>query len=136
MVVGGAVQEEEATRCRGRRHTPGSLSGPLGSRKCCDAEDVHDDTIGKWKAAQIQIPKNGNQHKKLDCAIFNLFYDQSDSDIETARAVYVPTESAKRARTRSWIYDEAHIQICVRKPENILAVWRVRKDGRYGKDPG
>ena len=94
----------------------------------------HDKTLSKWNVAGLEIPRNGNQHKKLDCAIFNLLYDQSDAAIETARAVYVPTQSAKRAWKRSWIYEEAHIQICVRKPENILAVWRVRKDGRYGKD--
>jgi hypothetical protein len=95
----------------------------------------HDETLHKWKAAKVKAPQNGNQHKKLDCAIFNLFYEQFKTPIETARAVYVPTESAKRVWRRSWICEEAHIQICVRKPANILAVWRVRKDGRYGKDP-
>jgi len=49
---------------------------------------------------------------------------------------YVPTESAKRVWKRSWIYEEAHIQICVRNPENILAVWHVSPDGRYGKHKG
>ncbi|HZL38444.1 MAG TPA: hypothetical protein VFC78_24230 [Tepidisphaeraceae bacterium] len=97
-------------------------------------KQFHDETLLKWKAANIAIPKNGNQHKNLDCALFNLFYDQSRVPIETARAVYVPTESSKRAWKRSWIYEEAHIQICVRQPKNILAVWRVRKDGSYGKD--
>ena len=33
-----------------------------------------------------------------------------------SRAVYVPTQSAKRIWKRSWIYEEAHIQICVRNP--------------------
>jgi len=28
--------------------------------------------------------------------------------------------------------EEAHIQICVRSPQNILAVWHVGPDGRYG----
>jgi len=97
-------------------------------------KQFHDDTLAKWRSAKVAIPKNGNQHKKLDCALFNVFYQQSDVPIETARAVYVPTESAKRAWKRSWIYEEAHIQICVRKQDNILAVWRVRKDGRYGRD--
>jgi hypothetical protein len=35
---------------------------------------------------------------------------------------------------RSGVFEGAHIQLCVREPENILAVWSVRKDGRYGKD--
>ena len=33
----------------------------------------------------------------------------------------------------SWISEETHIQICFRTPKNILAVWHVREDGRYGK---
>ncbi len=35
---------------------------------------------------------------------------------------------------RSGIFQGAHIQLSVREPNNILAVWPVRKDGRYGKD--
>lgn len=97
-------------------------------------KQFHDDTLVRWRNSKVKIPQNGNQHKRLDCALFNLFYAQATIPIETARAVYVPTESAKRAWLRSWIYEEAHIQVCVRKSENILAVWRVRKDGRYGKD--
>jgi hypothetical protein len=93
------------------------------------------DATEKWHAEGVQIPRNGNQHKKLDCAIFNLLYaTQKKPPIETARAVYVPTNSAKRAWKRSWIYDQAHIQICIRNPQNILAVWQVRRDGHYGKD--
>ncbi|MGA2583479.1 MAG: hypothetical protein ABSG31_09410 [Tepidisphaeraceae bacterium] len=94
----------------------------------------HNATLAKWRAAKNKIPRNFRQHKKLDCAIFNLYYHSAVTPIETSRAVYVPTESAKRAWPRSWIYEQAHIQICVRQPKNIIAVWRVRKDGRYGKD--
>ncbi|HSN99734.1 MAG TPA: hypothetical protein VLS89_15670 [Candidatus Nanopelagicales bacterium] len=35
---------------------------------------------------------------------------------------------------RSGVFEGAHIQLCVRNPENILAIWSVRRDGRYGKD--
>jgi hypothetical protein len=127
-----------------RKQHPAVVGSIIRLGQCLDLLDpvnvatlktFHDDTVNKWNVANMEIPKNGNQHKKLDCAIFNLFYDQSTPVIETARAVYVPTQSAKRAWARSWIYEESHIQICVRRPKNILAVWRVRKDGRYGKDP-
>lgn len=97
---------------------------------------VHDDMIEDWRARGIEIPRNGNQHKNLDCAVFNDLYHLSDHGgwpIDTTRAVYVPTEAGKRVWTRSWIYEEAHIQICVRNPRNILAVWHVGPDGRYGK---
>lgn len=71
----------------------------------------HDKTRSKWNVAGLEIPRNGNPHKKVNCAIFNLLYDRSDAAIETARAVCVPTQSAKRAWKRSWIHEEAHIQI-------------------------
>jgi hypothetical protein len=98
---------------------------------------LHAAMMKKWHQTDAEIPENGNQHKKLDCAIFNHYYTlASEADrYRTVRAVYVPTESAKRIWKRSWIYEEAHIQICVRNPENVLAVWHVRPDGRYGKLP-
>ena len=98
-------------------------------------QEFHNKTLETWNSLGEPIPKNGNQHKNLDCAVFNLFYNEAHTrPIETARAVYVPTQSNKRAWPRSWIYEQAHIQICIRNPENIIAVWHVRKDGRYGKD--
>jgi hypothetical protein len=91
----------------------------------------------KWHQTDAEIPENGNQHKNLDCAIFNHHYyslaGEASRPIDTARAVYVPTESVKRVWKRSWIYEEAHIQICVRNQQNILAVWHVDQNGRYGK---
>lgn len=93
---------------------------------------MHADMMNVWPAG-TKRPENGNQHKKLDCAVFNFLYNQKN-DIQTARAVYVPTQAKDRVWSRSWIYAQSHIQICVRKQENILALWHVRKDGRYGKD--
>jgi hypothetical protein len=97
---------------------------------------LHTAMMKKWRQTGSKIPENGNQHKNLDCAIFNNLYTLASDNsrpIDTARAVYVPTESAKRIWKRSWIYEEAHIQICVRNQQNILAVWHVGQDGRYGK---
>ena len=63
-----------------------------------------------------------------------LAYKQFGSAI--SRAVFVPMASRGLPRlwTRSGIFEGAHVQLCVREPNNILAVWSVRKDGRYGKD--
>jgi len=97
---------------------------------------LHAAMMQKWHQTDAEIPENGNQHKNLDCAIFNHYYSlagEASRPIDTARAVYVPTESAKRVWKRSWIYEEAHIQICVRNQQNILAVWHVDQNGRYGK---
>jgi len=97
---------------------------------------LHAAMMKKWQQTGAVIPQNGNQHKNLDCAILNHFYtlaSDATRSIDTTRAVYVPTESAKRAWKRSWIYEEAHIQICVRSPQNILAVWHISPNGRYGK---
>lgn len=99
-------------------------------------KEFRDSMVDQMQVAGIEVPTNFRQHKKQDCAVFNFFYQQAEEahkPIDSARAVYVPTEKNKRAWKGSWIYDEAHIQICVRNPGNILAVWHVRPDGRYGK---
>jgi hypothetical protein len=97
---------------------------------------VHKRMTEMMTAQDLRIPRNGRHHRYLDCAVFNWFYreaEQANTPIDSARAVYVPTAHAKRIWKGSWIYDEAHIQICVRNSKNILAVWHVRRDGRYGK---
>jgi hypothetical protein len=96
----------------------------------------HDDIMEKWRQAKAPIPQNVRDKRSLDCAVLNWVYTQSDAaptPIETCRGVFVPTDKSKRVWRGSWIYEEAHIQICVRNPQNILALWHVRADGRYGK---
>lgn len=85
------------------------------------------------------LPANMNKHKFLDCAIFNdLFgaFEDAGRRFETCRAVFVP--QGKRGIVRLWprsgIFESGHIQVSIREPRNILAVWSVRRDGRYGKD--
>ena len=68
----------------------------------------------------------------LIICIVNLI--QAKQPLDTSRAVYVPTSKLKRICKGSWISEETHIQICVRNSNNILAVWHVREDGRYGKE--
>jgi hypothetical protein len=90
----------------------------------------------RWAESGSKIPRNGNQHKNLDCAVFNNPFLRAEArlkPIDSSRAVYVPTESAKRIWERSWIYEEAHIQINVHNQKNILAAWHIGPDGRYGR---
>ena len=80
-------------------------------------------------------PTNVRTHRRLDCAVFNYIYKQSErakKPLDTARGIYVPTSEKKRVYKGSWISVETHIQLCVRNPRSILAVWHVREDGRYG----
>jgi len=96
-----------------------------------------DDLVAGSRDAGQPVPNNHRRHMKLDCAVFNYVYNQSlkgKAPIDSFRAVYVPTDKQKRIWKGSWIYAETHVQICVRKASNILAVWHVRKDGRYGVD--
>jgi hypothetical protein len=86
------------------------------------------------------LKKNANTHKYRDCAVFNYLcakLAQSKFQVESTRAVFVPLEAGKglpRLWDRSGVFRGAHIQISVREPNNILAVWPARRDGRYGKD--
>ena len=129
-----------------RKHTNPAVVGAIIRLGNCldllDPENVrslkraHDDILPRWERVGIKAPKNVRHRKYLDCAILNWYYLQSDDDgkpIETCRGVYVPTKTAKRVWKGSWIYDEAHIQVCVRQRKNILALWHVRPDGGYGK---
>jgi hypothetical protein len=98
--------------------------------------NVHDDMIPKWRSTGREVPENFRHQRSLDRAILNWFYTQSDlagTPIETCRGVFVPADKEKRVWRGSWIYEEAHIQVCVRNPKNILALWHVRPDGSYGK---
>jgi hypothetical protein len=101
-------------------------------------KDYHDSLVAQVQAAGGDLPHNRRHHRYRDCTVFNAFYEEAQlagKPLDSARAVYVPTASTKRVWPGSWIYEEAHIQICVRNLRNILAVWHVRPDGRYGKQP-
>lgn len=70
------------------------------------------------------VPENANHHKYLDCAVFQYAYaaienSEFGTSVDSARAVYVPTGNERRVWKRSWISDQAHIQICVRNPACI-----------------
>jgi hypothetical protein len=100
---------------------------------------AHDDLNETLAAAGQKLPANANNHKYLDCAVFNWLYELLDRDgrrVDSCRAVFVPLQLGKMPRlwTRSGVFAGAHVQLCVREPSNILAVWPIRKDGRYGED--
>jgi hypothetical protein len=132
-----------------RKHSEPAVVGAMIRLGNCldllDPENVrilrraYDDIVPQWMEAKKPVPRNVLSRKGMDCAILNWVYAESDTaenEIETSRGVYVPTNKAKRVWPGSWIYDEAHIQVCVREQRNILAVWHVRPDGRYGKGAG
>lgn len=83
-----------------------------------------------------QLPKaNHNSLKYLDCSVFNYCFiklRESGYAVESARAVFLPGRG--RLWPRSGIFESSHIQLSIREPNNILAVWSVKKDGRYGKE--
>lgn len=101
---------------------------------------AHQDLEHALKRAGQKLKSNANTHKYRDCAVFNYLFAKLAREeivVESARAVFVPLLSGKglpRLWTRSGIFKGAHIQLSVREPNNILAVWPVRRDGRYGKD--
>jgi hypothetical protein len=89
-------------------------------------------------AAQ-RVPSNANNHKYLDCAVFNWLFGLLARDgraIDSCRAVFVPLQEGRMPRlwNRSGVFEGAHVQLSVREQNNILAVWPVRRDGRYGEE--
>jgi hypothetical protein len=101
--------------------------------------DAREDLERTLHAAGEKLPSNANNHKYLDCAVFNWLFEHVAEDgetIDSCRAVFVPLKEGKMPRlwNRSGVFEGAHVQLSVREPRNILAVWPVRKDGRYGED--
>jgi len=100
---------------------------------------AHDDLNLALESAGQTLKKNANNHKYRDCAVFNYLFatlKQSNFEPDSTRAVFVPlrAKGLPRLWDRSGVFGGAHVQISVREPNNILAVWPVRKDGRYGRD--
>jgi hypothetical protein len=98
--------------------------------------EFYEKMIDDMAANNITPPLNVRTRRKLDCALFNYMFsdcEQAKKPLDTSRAVYVPTSALKRICKGSWISEETHIQVCVRNPNSILAVWHVREDGRYGR---
>ena len=89
--------------------------------------EAHNEFVATSEVAGLSIPQNFNQEKRLDCSVFEYAYRQiesrEDSGVDTSRAVYVPTGSGRRLWPRSWIADDAHIQLCVRNPACIMGSW-------------
>ena len=102
-------------------------------------EKAHNDLELALKSAGQKLQNNRNKNKFRDCAVFNYLFatlKQSNFEPDSTRAVFVPIgpKGLPRLWNRSGVFRGAHIQLSVREPNNILAVWPVRKDGRYGKD--
>ena len=77
--------------------------------------------------------------RAADIALARILYEglaEQGYQVETSRAVFVPLKKGGLPRmwSHSGVFEGVHIQLCLREPRNILAVWSARKDGRYGKD--
>lgn len=115
----------------------GSCFDLLDSKNLQNLKNAHRAMIDTFEQGGIPIPTNERHHRDLDCAVFNYYYKEaadSGKPIDCARGVYVPTDAKKRLWRGSWLYEDAHIQICIRNTKNILAVWHIRPDGRYGQE--
>jgi len=90
--------------------------------------EIHDQYVKLEEIAGRDPPKNANNHKYLDCAVFKYAYAaieaaSPDHRVDTSRAVYVPNRKGSRVWKRSWISYDAHIQVCVRNEACILGTW-------------
>lgn len=83
---------------------------------------IYGEFRSKQEAAGAPVRENYQHRKFLDCSVFQYLY-AADPSIDSVRAVYVPTGAESRVWTRSWISNDAHIQVCVRNPACILGTW-------------
>ncbi|MDC0719917.1 hypothetical protein POL25_23660 [Nannocystis sp. bb15-2] len=102
---------------------------------------AHADFVLAMRATGAPLPENVKKNKRLDCAVFNYFCGkmvQDGQDFESIRAAFVPGSSSAGGLERAWkgsgIFKNAHIQLCVRRAPNIVAIWSMKRDGRYGRD--
>lgn len=97
---------------------------------------AYSDLVEILESVGKQPPKaNANSYKYLDCSVFNYCFaklEESGYAVESTRAVFLPGRG--RLWPRSGVFVSSHIQLAIREPNNILAVWAVKKDGRYGKE--
>jgi hypothetical protein len=91
--------------------------------------EIHENYLSDLKKAGRSPPQYRNASKRLDCQVFNYavqyFLRVFRVRLDTIRAVYVPRGKDRRIWKRSWIMNEAHIQLCVLNPKNILGTWKV-----------
>jgi hypothetical protein len=85
------------------------------------------DFVESERVAGRTVSRNRNKSKYFDCAVFQFAYmslDRQGDPVDTCRAVFVP--SAQRLWPFSGIYQNAHIQLCVRNTACILGTWLVK----------
>ncbi len=82
-------------------------------------------------SSKMPINKGGDDllQRYLDCAVINHIHSINKRDgrkaFETVRGVFL---EGKRIYETSGFFEKTHIQICVRDPKNIKAVFRVPPD--------
>ena len=81
--------------------------------------EIYRDFRAAEDATGRALPRNVRHRRYLDCAVFEYAYEVIGSGdgsqrVDTARAVYVPTDAKSRIWPGSWISEGAHVQICVR----------------------
>jgi len=87
---------------------------------------LHDQMVADLRDAGRPVPKNVLAKKRLDCAVFEYsasVFEEQGEDIDSVRAVYVPTSSKARLWASSWLCHETHVQLCIRNPRCILGTW-------------
>lgn len=83
--------------------------------------------------------KNIKGAKRLDCAVFNYFFDlakEKKIEYDTVRGMFVETspEQKEPIWPGSGVIKDAHIQVSVRNLNNIISVWPIRHDGSFFKN--
>ncbi|MEM0984283.1 MAG: hypothetical protein AAGI17_10070 [Planctomycetota bacterium] len=124
-------KQKQATAVLGAMIRLGSCFDLLDPDNAKTLQREHKKMLKDLQASGITPKKNALSKKYLDCATFEYFYRTQSAEgnqIQTSRAVYVPTQSKDRLWPSSWLYQDTHIQLCVRDVSCILGVWLAKPE--------
>jgi hypothetical protein len=99
--------------------------------------DAHKSLVQTYEAAGSRLPENSGGSdlllRKLDCAVIQMLHDirrsKRQDPIDTVSGIFIEGDPIYED---SGFHEKTHIQICVRNPNVIKGVFRIRDDDLSG----
>ncbi len=125
---------KESIARKGMQEQPCVVGGIIDMGLCLDAttrkglEEIREayfSLVDIFAARGLELPRNTDRLKKLDCAVFNIFHDikreTGEQPVDTVRGNFIEGSQLYPGAT---FHEKNHIQICVCNPARIRGVFR------------